>query len=126
MLFIRKYLEIIEQKAIHWDNVWPEGNNPEMYLHWLKDEVSEVFEEIKDNNHVYLEDELWDILWDYLNVLHYLEREGKIRSAEHVFHRSFQKFSERVEWQLTWVLRDEVKKKQKTTLADEHRLAYES
>lgn len=91
------------------------------YIDWIKDELQEVEDEIKENNSVYLEDELWDLFWDYLCLLHSLENEWKISSVEKVFERSYEKFSERIwvnwtEWQ-NW---DKIKKAQKQKREKEH------
>lgn len=65
------------------------------FLEWIKDEIEEVREEMKDKNHVYLEDELGDIFWDYICLIENLEREGKIYKSR-VFERCYKKFSERL------------------------------
>ena len=41
----------------------------------IKDEIEEAIVEIKDDNHVYLEDELGDIFWAYACFLSMLEIE---------------------------------------------------
>ena len=84
------------------------------------DEIEEVKEELKENNHVYLEDELWDIFWDYMCFLESLEQEWKINKSR-VFDRCYAKFSGRLnpdgsnngEWST-------VKKIQKEKLKEEH------
>ena len=95
------------------------------YFDWIKDELEEVKAEIMDNNSVYLEDELWDIFWDYLCLLHALENEWKITSVEKVFKRSYAKFSGRVwvDWD-GWFEWDKVKAKQKEELKKEHDKIY--
>jgi NTP pyrophosphatase (non-canonical NTP hydrolase) len=65
------------------------------YLGGLKDEVEEVREEIKEDNSVYLEDELSDIAWDYACLLAQLEHTGYIESAEVMIEHGLQKYSER-------------------------------
>lgn len=65
------------------------------YIKWILDEIDEVKEELKENNHVYLEDELWDIFWNYVCLLESLEQEGKIHKSR-VFDRCYLKFSERL------------------------------
>ncbi len=95
------------------------------YLDWIKDEVEEVKAELRENNTVYLEDELGDIFWNYLCLLHSLEDEWKITSLDKVFERCYKKFSERVwydgDWNKDW---DEVKKIQKEELKKEHNKFY--
>ena len=63
------------------------------YFNGLKDEIEEVSEELKENNSVYLEDELWDILWGYLNFLKWLKEEWKIKSMKSVIQRCEKKYS---------------------------------
>lgn len=65
------------------------------YLNGLKDEVEEVAVEVKENNAVYLEDELSDIAWDYACVLASLESKGLIESAEAVLAHGLEKYSQR-------------------------------
>lgn len=95
------------------------------YIEWLKEEIEEVKEEIKELNSVYLEDELWDIFWDYLCLLHSLEEENKIKTKK-VFERCYEKYIERL-WtsaefeQVNW---EDIKKKQKERLKNEHNLRY--
>ncbi|MDD3145418.1 MAG: MazG nucleotide pyrophosphohydrolase domain-containing protein [Candidatus Gracilibacteria bacterium] len=97
------------------------------YLDGIRDELYEVEDEIKEKNSVYLEDELGDVFWNYLCLLHSLENEGKITNAEKVFERCYKKFGERVgydgdgghNWQ-------EVKDKQKQELKLEHNKLYKN
>lgn len=67
----------------------------ETFLEGIKDELDEVAIEMKDKNHVYLEDELGDIFWDYICLIENLEHEGKI-TKKRVFERCYKKFSERL------------------------------
>lgn len=67
----------------------------EDYLDGVREEVSEVYEELKDGNRVYLEDELADIMWDYANVLALCEQRGLISSVESVMAHGAQKYAER-------------------------------
>jgi NTP pyrophosphatase (non-canonical NTP hydrolase) len=67
----------------------------QQYLSGLRDEVEEVAVEVKENNAVYLEDELSDIAWDYACVLAALEQKGLIESAEAVLAHSLEKYSQR-------------------------------
>lgn len=122
--YLEDYMSMIHTKADHRKKTRPEGNNHQDYIQWLLDEVQEVHHEIKEDNTVYLEDELGDILWDYLNVLYYLEQEGKITSRKKVFERSQQKFGERVSDQLQGIFRKDTKARQKEALAKEHTKKY--
>lgn len=95
------------------------------YIGWIKDELEEAIEEMKDNNSVHLEDELWDVFWTYICLLQSLEQEWKITSVENVFNRCYKKFWERIwfdwKWWKSW---QEVKDKQKQELKIEHNNLY--
>lgn len=67
------------------------------YLENIKWEITEVEEEFRDNNTIHLEDELWDILWTYMLLLEWLEKEWKITSTEKVFARAEKKYRERID-----------------------------
>lgn len=67
----------------------------EEFLTGLKDEIKEVEEELRKNRRLHLEDELGDILWDYLHLIHSLEDEERI-SVENVISRCEKKYGERV------------------------------
>jgi len=126
---LKKLLEIVKVKnEIDQKQAW--YNWPITYLNWLKDELIEVEEEIKENNSVYLEDELWDIIRNYLNLLEWLKKEWKIESIENVISRAENKYISRVQviqnrednqrssgWK-------EVKEKQKLELQKEHNQKY--
>jgi len=91
------------------------------YLKWIFDEIQEVNNEIKKNNAVYLEDELWDVFYDYINLLYLLEKDWYIFSIESVLDRIRKKFSERV-WNPEQ--RHIIKQKQKKEMQEEHFLHY--
>ena len=96
------------------------------YLGGLKDEIEEVTAEIKDQNTVYLEDELSDIAWDYACVLASLEQKGLIESAEAVLAHGLEKYSRRAPAFLEttedhW---DSIKKLQKEELKKRHEALY--
>ncbi len=100
------------------DENWYEG--AKTHYQWLLDEIEEARVEMKENNNIYLEDELWDVFWDYICLLHGFEAEWKI-DMEKVFQRCLGKLSERLttEWaNNNW---NEVKKVQKLKLAKEHK-----
>jgi len=88
-------------------------------------EVEEAKKENIPNNSIYLEDELGDILWDYMNLLYFLDQEGKI-SQENIFERCIKKYSERTEWLKNGILWNDVKYTQKENLEKEHRTKYSS
>ena len=95
----------------------------EFYLDAIMDEVEEVRPHLKDNNSVYLEDELWDVLWDYINLIFLLEKEWRI-DASSVFKKMLEKYEERVhalENNVSW---SEVKKTQKEELLKDHNKKY--
>jgi len=97
------------------------------YLQGIKDEIEEAENEIKPNNSVYLEDELWDVFWDYLCLLHGLESEWKITWVEKVFERCYEKFIwrvwEKANWGHNW---EEIKKEQKIKRKKEHNKLYKN
>lgn len=99
---------------------WLQG---ETYIDCIRDELDEVSQEIKQNNSVYLEDELWDIFWDYINLLYCLEKQWMIDKQE-VFKRCMNKFWERVDALEAWISWNEIKSKQKMTLKQEHNSRY--
>lgn len=110
-------LEIVERKArFDTSNVWFDSS--ETYLNALKEEVDEVMAEIPQKRVCYLEDELADILWDYLSALKALEKETGI-STSSVIDRACKKFDERItgiEQGKRW---SDIKQKQKLELAEE-------
>lgn len=100
------------------------------YFGEIINEVNEAKEEYKKDNVVYFEDELGDIFWDYMTLLHILQRDGYIRSIEHVLDHAHDKFAERaVSFQTQDVdehkrLWKEIKEKQKAELKERHREMY--
>lgn len=95
------------------------------YIEWIDDEVEEVKEEIKENNSVYLEDELWDIFWDYMCLLNSLDQ-SKMIDKDKVFERCYKKFSWRLkpDWNNQDELWNDIKVKQKKELLEEHNNKY--
>lgn len=106
---------------------WYEGS--ETYFESIYGEITEAQKENKEKNNVYLEDELWDMLWCQLMLLQSLKQEWKITSIDAVLERAYNKFSERVwvdgtrgtsnqgEWK-------KIKKWQKQRLKKEHENKY--
>lgn len=129
--FFDTMLQIIKQKLVV--NTKQCDNDNENYLKkWLESdfyldaiihEVEETRPHMKEKNAVYLEDELWDILWDYMNLIYLLEREWKI-DAWKVLERSVKKYSERTNALENWMTWDEIKKIQKQKLLQEHNAKY--
>ena len=114
---IAKLLEIVKEKNII-DQGCSWSNGSSTYFSEIKLELDEVAEEIKSGRQCYLEDELGDVLWDYLNLLICLEHEGKA-SVSKVFERSLNKYRERVDGISrgeSWL---DIKQRQKKRLADE-------
>jgi len=70
-------------------------NGAKTYLHEMRSELDEVLEEIPLNRRCYLEQELGDLLWDYLNILLSLEKESDIK-LESVLERACIKYEQRV------------------------------
>jgi len=102
---------------------WYNGSGT--YFSELVEEVAEAAIENKENNKVYLENELGDVFWDYICLLNSLKVEWKIDSIDSVLKRSYDKFSER-SWvdgrgMIPW---DEIKKTQKLKLEKEHNNMY--
>lgn len=95
-----------------------------IYFQWIIDEVEEALEQNRENNSVYLEDELSDILWDFLNLIYFLEKEEKI-NLESVFKRCLQKYSQRTAGLKKGVSWDNIKTIQKQQLIQEHKEKYE-
>ena len=118
MKAFNKLLAIAKRKT-QFDINNTNSQSVETYLSGIKSEVDEVIEEMPKSRQCYLEDELGDILWDYLNVLTTLEKETGI-STKAVLERACHKYEERIsgiESGKTWA---EVKNKQKIALASEH------
>ena len=92
---------------------WSKGSIT--FFEEIQNEIQESLIEYKAEKQVYLEDELGDILWDYLNLLTNLESEKKI-NLEKVFIRANKKYNQRISglnYNSTW---EKVKKKQKEEL----------
>jgi len=106
------------KSLIDQESGWAKG--PETYLDALAEEVGEVKDELYSDRECYLEDELADLLWNYLNALQVLENQQKI-SIEKVFARASTKYRQRIEGIQSgqrWV---DIKEQQKQQLAQEHR-----
>lgn len=112
-------LENIAKAKVERDlqGTWSQGSIT--YLNGIYDELEEVKAELASNRQCFLEDELGDVLWDYLCMLQHMQLEGKI-SADKVFERAIKKYSERVterQENETW---NDVKQRQKKELLDEY------
>ena len=112
-----KLLDVARQKnMIDQDSEWSNGS--ETYLREIRLELDEVQEELDSERNCYLEDELGDVFWDYLNLLLALEQEGKI-SLSRVFERALVKYSKRIDGIQQGSSWSEVKRQQKQRLAEE-------
>ncbi len=110
-------LNIARRKSkIDETNDWSNGS--ETYLSVLKNEIDEVVEEIPKNRLCYLEDELADVLWNYLNILLALEKEAGT-NVESVMNRACKKYEERISGIESGELWKEIKIKQKAALEHE-------
>ena len=115
-----RLLEIAARKSKYDSiNSWYDG--PETYLCEIKKEIQEVIEEIPRNRRCYLEEELGDVLWDYLNILFALEKESNIDISS-VFVRACKKYEERISGIESGKLWAEIKAMQKASLAAEYEL----
>ncbi|KZN49877.1 MazG nucleotide pyrophosphohydrolase domain-containing protein [Pseudoalteromonas luteoviolacea] len=114
---LENLLAIAQRKFIFdQTNSWYSGSNT--YLSALQDEVAEVLVEIPKERKCHLEDELGDILWNYLNIILALEKEAGI-DMDSIVKRAVNKYEQRVsaiEQGGSWA---EVKEKQKRALEKE-------
>ena len=119
-----KFEHLQRNKEKHTDGINnEEWYNHKIYLDWVIEELEEAKAELRKNNSVHLEDELWDVLWDYLNLIFFLDKEWYI-DHKNVFKRSLKKFSWRLNWIKSWITWWEIKKHQKAELKKEHNLKY--
>lgn len=112
-------LEIAKRKN-NYDKTNPWSNGAVTYIEEMKKEIVEVMDEMREDRLCYLEEELGDILWDYLNMLLALVDERHI-DIQTVFQRAILKYEERIsglENNIPW---DEIKKVQKRRLKKEHK-----
>ncbi|MGF1780475.1 MazG nucleotide pyrophosphohydrolase domain-containing protein [Vibrio fluvialis] len=102
---VEALLAIAQRKSdIDQSSDWFQG--AQTYLHEIQSELQEV------------EEELGDVLWDYLNLLLALEKESEIK-LESVIARACKKYEQRIsaiEQGIRW---DEVKAQQKVALQTE-------
>lgn len=113
LLALAKTKSLIDQES-----GWASG--AETYLDALAEEVGEVKDELYSDRECYLEDELADLLWNYLNALQVLENQQKI-SIEKVFARASTKYQQRIEGIQGGQSWADIKAQQKQQLAQEHR-----
>ncbi|EGQ8119733.1 nucleotide pyrophosphohydrolase [Vibrio cholerae] len=122
MQHLDKLLEVAKRKSeFDKNNSWYLDSST--YLAEIKKEVDEVIEEIPKNRLCYLEDELGDVLWDYLNAILSLEKEAGVK-IESVVQRACRKYEERVSAIENGISWDDVKLKQKKELEQEQSSAH--
>ena len=110
-------LDVLIDLAKRKQNLENQGDDwqAETYLQGIQSEIEEVEEELHGEQVVYLEDELGDVLWDYISLLVKLDSDNRI-TLEQVLTQVEEKYQERVsglENQIPW---DEIKNDQKTRL----------
>lgn len=108
----------IARRKNHFDQTNPWSNGSSTYLAEICKEVQEVSDEIAQDRQPYLEDELGDVLWDYLNLVLALEKEKGIR-LEDVLARATRKYEERISGIENGIPWQETKEKQKVVLKQE-------
>lgn len=111
-------LKVIDHKVtmdLEWK--WMSPDTTEAF-EWLIDEVEEAIIEYKNKKTVYLEDELWDVVWSIFRVIELIDREWLIKK-ERIFDRAIKKFSERTYGLEEWKAWDDIKRVQKKELLDE-------
>ncbi len=119
MKFFNTLVAIARRKNVFdQTNSWANGSST--YIAEICKEVQEVAEEIAQDRNVYLEDELGDVLWDYLNLVLSLEKEKAIK-LEAVLERAAQKYEERISGIENGILWKDIKEKQKAALTQEHK-----
>jgi len=115
--------KLSEKRIQHFLSKWDEMSWykwSKTYWEYLKWEIQEAENEI-NSHQVHLEDELGDVLWDYLCLLNSLKNEWQIQSIEKILDRALTKFSGRIN-EKTWDNHgkwEEIKAKQKKDIEDE-------
>ncbi len=123
--YLLEQLQLIAKKKAQKDlqGTWFKGSTT--YLDALRDEIAEVKDELCLKRQCFLEDELGDLLWNFVCTLEHLEREGKI-SKTAVFRRAKKKYAERVTNRCVGESWEDVKIRQKRELLFEYRNSKES
>ena len=111
---VDEILSIVQKNS----NENPRNLTTDFYIRGLIEEINEVEQEIKTGDKKRLESELADVLWDYLNLLSILEKQGLISDSQSVFSGAAKKYQERLPAMLNgsqteW---DIIKEKQKKEL----------
>ena len=113
----------IARRKNHFDQTNPWSNGSSTYIEEICKEVREVAEEIVQDRQPYLEDELGDVLWDYLNLVLALEKEKGIK-LEDVLERASRKYEERVSGIEKGIPWKKIKERQKIALEKEQAKSY--
>lgn len=117
---LNKLIEIGKRKiTIDKTNDWSQGSKT--YLNEIIKEVNEVQYELDNNRNCHLEDELGDVLWDYINALLNLEIERGIE-LNSIIDRACNKYEERVSALENGISWNEIKQQQKNKLIEEEKL----
>lgn len=120
-----KKLELLSQQKYDIQaEKYPDWCDANKYIEELWKEIAEVQEEIRENNIVHLQDEIWDVFWDLLWMIESLKRQWMIDSLDDILHMAVEKYRSRVavcgeEW---W--RHKIKQQQKIELAEKHQARY--
>ncbi|WP_223159436.1 MazG nucleotide pyrophosphohydrolase domain-containing protein [Vibrio sp. Y2-5] len=116
-MYFEQLLSIARRKSVI-DTTSDWFNGSQTYLNEMRTELDEVLEEIPLNRRCYLEQELGDLLWDYLNLILALESEAGLQ-LESVLERACIKFEQRVNGLENGFSWSDIKARQKISLADE-------
>ncbi|MCU4676141.1 hypothetical protein N7931_10920 [Catenovulum sp. 2E275] len=108
-------IKLIERK-VEFDKQNPWYQGVETYLSGLQNEVIEVADELKMARRAYLEDELADVLWNYLNLIGQLEKQNQA-SLVNVINRCLVKYQQRLDTIENGGCWDTIKQQQKAELA---------
>lgn len=113
-------LEVARRKN-RFDATNPWCNGSVTYFEEIRKELRELEDELPGGRRPMVEEELGDVLWDYLNILLCLEGEGRV-GASNVLERAAAKYGERIsgiESGLKW---KDIKERQKLRLEFEDRI----
>ena len=117
-LRLNEIFALVDRKnRIDFKGKWSVGSAT--YLSEVRKELVEVEEEIAAGRLCYLEEELGDVLWDYLNVVRCLADEQVVDIAR-VFERMQVKFAERISGIENGESWGDIKARQKERLAEEY------
>ena len=116
---LNEILKIVEHK-VTMDLEGRSGSDAtvESAFDWLIDEIEEAKEELVAKKKVYLEDELWDVVWTILRIIELLDRDESVDKSR-IFDRVIKKYSERVYGLDEWKKWNDIKKVQKAELLEE-------